>query len=256
QCKDFCGSKYVQSDMRGVAADIRRKLQIGKTVLFTGTPCQCAGISRFMGNSQKKLILCCLVCHGVPTPTLVEKYLDEIERQDTRKALKYVFRYYDGQKIAWGKNQEKIIFDDGTDMCMDENVLNNLFYTNCFLRESCYSCPFYAKEVADITVMDAWGIREFMPTFDGIDYGVSGVIIANSAKREFIEKSIRQAMNIESIPSDTLKKYQPQLNQPIGKSPKRNKMMKMLLNKGAVYTYNVFRRRKKVKEKIAKIIGR
>ena len=76
QRNEFKGSKYVQSDLTGIFEQVKADLKMGYTVLFSGTACQIAGLSSFLGSSLKKnLILIDIVCHGVPSPYIWRDYI-------------------------------------------------------------------------------------------------------------------------------------------------------------------------------------
>ena len=69
------GSKYVQSDLSGIYSRVKSELKSGRNVLFSGTGCQVAGLRSFLGKDFDNLITVDIVCHGVPSPKLFEKYL-------------------------------------------------------------------------------------------------------------------------------------------------------------------------------------
>ena len=77
--KDLCqiqSSKYVQSNLKNCYTIVKERLDEGKKVLFTGTPCQIAGLYAFIGEGNKEnLYTLDLICHGVPSPLFFEKYL-------------------------------------------------------------------------------------------------------------------------------------------------------------------------------------
>lgn len=98
QRDEFRGSKYVQSDLRGVFRQVKQDLKGGLQVLFSGTPCQTAGLNSFIGRKLRtNLILVDIVCHGVPSPYLWRDYLAYIEKKH-------------GDKIAWVNFRDKELF--------------------------------------------------------------------------------------------------------------------------------------------------
>lgn len=68
-------SKYVQSDIGRCLAEIRELLKTGKTVMFCGTPCQCAACQAVTGNPEN-LLKVSLICEGTPTPGVWKRYRD------------------------------------------------------------------------------------------------------------------------------------------------------------------------------------
>jgi coenzyme F420-reducing hydrogenase beta subunit len=86
------GSKYLQSEIGDCYRLVKQDLQDGKHVLFSGTPCQIAGLQHFLlakndvGKSQVSdtiheayplLVTVAVVCHGVPSPLVFKKYVNE-----------------------------------------------------------------------------------------------------------------------------------------------------------------------------------
>ena len=82
----FRGSKYVQSRIENCYKEAEVFLKAGRIVLFSGTPCQIAGLILFLKKSYNNLLTVDFVCHGVPSPGVWRRYLkEEIARQCDRK---------------------------------------------------------------------------------------------------------------------------------------------------------------------------
>ena len=77
------GSKYVQSDTNTVYSQIKDLLNRDKFVLFTGTPCQVAGLNSYLGKDYDNLLTMDLICHGIPSPLVWEKYLKALAKGRT-----------------------------------------------------------------------------------------------------------------------------------------------------------------------------
>lgn len=78
----FRGSKYVQSYIGDCFQKAECFLKEGRKVLFSGTPCQIAGLRLFLRERYDNLLTVDLVCHGVPSPKVWRTYLNEtIARQ-------------------------------------------------------------------------------------------------------------------------------------------------------------------------------
>lgn len=109
---EFRGSKYVQSDLTGVFRDVKKDLQKGKFVLFTGTPCQTAGLNSYVGDRlRRNLLLVDIICHGVPSPFIWRDYLDYLERKYKRKIIRVDFR--DKRQFGWAAHYETFVFGGG-----------------------------------------------------------------------------------------------------------------------------------------------
>lgn len=109
---EFRGSKYVQSDLTGVFKQVRKDLKEGLTVLFTGTPCQTAGLHSFISKKlREKLFLVDIICHGVPSPYIWRDYLDYLEKQNSAEITYVNFR--DKQQFGWKDHHETFKFNGG-----------------------------------------------------------------------------------------------------------------------------------------------
>lgn len=173
------GSKYVQSDTRGVYSKVKAELDKGRYVLFSGTGCQVAGLKAFLGCVPERLITVDIVCHGVPSPLLFEKYMDYLGKKLGEPVKSYNFRskkrhgwglFYE---LEWGKKSKGGSgFDDPY----------YIAFLNCkTYRESCYNCRFAnCNRQGDITLADFWGIEYINPKF----YSKNGVslVLVNSEK--------------------------------------------------------------------------
>jgi len=173
------GSKYVQSNTFGVYKDIKQKLQDDINVLFTGTPCQVAGLRQYLQKDYKNLTTIDLICHGVPSPKIWKDYLSEVINQYKQPIVKIDFR----NKVKGWKNYHFVInFADsaaegnqaaGIICHHQESLYMRLFLDNYILRPSCYSCMFRkGKSGSNYTLGDYWGIQNINAEFDD-DRGIS-----------------------------------------------------------------------------------
>lgn len=174
------GSKYVQSDLRDTFREAKAELLKGRQVLFSGTPCQIAGLNRFLGKSYENLFTVEMVCHGAPSPAVFEQYKQEAYLQQGQKLVMVVFK---NKICSWrdyslveefadqSKHQEKF----------HRNCYMQAFLNNLSLRLSCYHCPAKeGKSGADITIADFWGIEKVCPALDD-DRGTSAVLLHTEA---------------------------------------------------------------------------
>lgn len=106
---EFRGSKYVQSDLRGVFRSVKKDLKAGLVVLFSGTPCQTAGLNSYIGSKWRdNLYLVDIVCHGVPGPYLWRDFIAYVEKKQGAKVCWVNFR--DKQKFGWRAHKETFKF--------------------------------------------------------------------------------------------------------------------------------------------------
>ncbi|HIR73519.1 MAG TPA: Coenzyme F420 hydrogenase/dehydrogenase, beta subunit C-terminal domain [Candidatus Coprenecus pullicola] len=195
----FTGSKYLQSRMEDCYSRVRTALREGLPVLFTGTPCQVAGLNHFLASGAGKvpterLVTVDLICHGAPSPGVWRKYLaEEMAAMEARGYSAVTvdevrFRDKEDGKAGWKGYNFKIFFsatDPSGAVChpvlSEKGKAGNLFIrgflSDFYSRPSCYRCP--AREFrsgSDITIGDFWGIGDLRPDFDD-DRGVSAVLI-------------------------------------------------------------------------------
>lgn len=109
---EFRGSKYVQSDLTGVFRQVREDLKCGRTVLFSGTPCQTSGLNKYVGKKlRENLVLIDIVCHGVPGPYIWRDYLSYIEKK--QGDVISVVNFRDKEKYGWKAHKETFKFAGG-----------------------------------------------------------------------------------------------------------------------------------------------
>ena len=169
-------SKYVQSDLEDVFYEIKQILEEGKIVLFSGTPCQVAGLLAFLGNEYQNLYTLDLFCYGVPSPKSWERYL--IENVDIKNLKSVDMRYK--RDNGWRKTSIAFFYNDGK--CevypSERNWYARHFSKGIGFRESCYMCNFskFPKR-GDITIGDWWGATETDSSAIDSDRGISCIII-------------------------------------------------------------------------------
>ncbi len=153
------GSKYVQSHICNLFSQVKTDLRNQIPVLFIGTPCQVAGLKKYIKRIPPHLYVVDLICHGVPSLQMLEEHI---------------------ANIAKGRNIESISFRKGNKFLMHitgkafdyivpfrKDLYYRGFMQGVTYRESCYQCPFACQErVGDITIGDFWGILhpELLPT--------------------------------------------------------------------------------------------
>ena len=183
----FQGSKYVQSKIGKTYKQTQEFLETGRKVLFTGTPCQIAGLRSHLKKNYKNLFCVDVICHGVPSPIVWEKYLEYREGIAQSSIKKISFRdkqtgWKSYSTSFWFLNNTKYQSVHGRDPYMIA------FLKNISLQPSCYSCQFKSlHRQGDITLGDFWGIKNILPNLDD-DKGVSLVIINSNNGKNIFEK--------------------------------------------------------------------
>lgn len=221
------GSKYVQSSTGLIYQQVKAYLDRSVPVLFTGTPCQVAAINSFLGKPYAHLYTLDLVCHGVPSPAVYEKFIKEQEKQHGSKAIRVSFR--DKSVVAWD-HSIRIDFENGEDYKRKRNECSYLksFLNLLTVRKSCGKCPF-AKlpRQGDMTIADFWDIHRFNPKFD--DRKGTSLVLPNNPKGSLMLEEIRKRATLCSkAPLEHAIKYNAQLKYSSLLNPRRDRFYDLL----------------------------
>lgn len=186
ELENLRGSKYVQSQIGNVYKRVKIELEKGRRVLFSGTPCQCAGLKSFLGKDYSNLLTVDLICHGTPSPLLWENYIEYIARG--HDIARVNFR---SKRHGWNNNHLEINFYDcgyyaksnGADLYLKH------FGNSMTERPSCHECKFrFPNGKSDLTIGDAWGVQNFAPNFFD-NRGTSLVVIHTANGRKFLSET-------------------------------------------------------------------
>lgn len=182
------GSKYVQSDVGDTYQDVKVLLKSGRKVLYSGTPCQVAGLYAVVGRGHDNLLTCDLICHGVPSPKVFRMAVRNLESKYKSKVIEFKFRE---KTNGWLYPTIYIKFFDGRivrEHNMD-NHYNRGFLKNIYLRPCCYSCPTKSTALcADITIGDFWQLTKYQPSLINHS-GTSSILIWTLKGRSAIEQN-------------------------------------------------------------------
>lgn len=234
ECKEFKGSKYVQSDLTGVFCQVKQDLKKGYKVLFSGTPCQTAGLNNYIGKKlRENLYLVDIVCHGVPAPYIWRDLVTYIESKQGSTIIAVNFR--DKQKFGWASHKETFKFENGA---FEEggNVFTKLFHKHIMFRQSCGDCHFCnTVRPSDMTIADFWGWQKTNSEINIDNNGVS-LLLVNTLKGREIYALIQDRMFTFSAKLEDV--LQPNLQHPTNIHPKRMEFEKDYISKGFVYVIN------------------
>jgi len=185
----FRGSKYIQSVIGGSFKKAELFLNTGRKVMFTGTPCQIAGLKYFLRKEYANLLAVEVICHSVPSPGIWQQYLSEkLSLLNWKKAdvCKISFR---DKRTGWKRYSFVIEKKDGSVFIErhEKNTFMRGFLTDLYTRPSCEECPAkHLKSGSDITLGDFWGIGALMPKLDD-DKGVSAVVVNTDVGQRFLQ---------------------------------------------------------------------
>lgn len=220
------GAKYAQSDLGDSFRDVKRRLDAGQRVLFSGTPCQVLGLKTYLRKDYANLLTVDLVCHSVPSPLAWEKYLEYISGGKTISAVNLRskdtgwsrYRYCNRFDYADGSNRT-----DGS----GQSLYMKLFVGGYITRPSCANCPAkgYAR-VSDLTLGDFWGIWDIRPELDD-DRGVS-LVLAQT------EKGLAALKRLEKWPVtlEEASRENPAIIRNAAENPRRFEAMELVRRNG------------------------
>lgn len=221
------GSKYVQSKIGMSYKNARNALLAGRKVLFCGTPCQIAGLYKFLGKRWENTLLTLdLVCHGVPNQQIFNTYLEKLAKtkkfsqEKNGKFIDFRFRNLDSWSIvpAIKTTKSKTWYI----LSQEHNVYMTAFFRGLIYRESCFKCQFAStKRIGTFTIADFWGVGTTGKKFrKNVSAGVSMIIDNFGQMDQYI--SLSDHIYIEERTIDEAKLKNENLNHPIKRPKERN----------------------------------
>ena len=203
-------SKYVQSNTGDIYNQIKKFLQSGRIVLFSGTPCQNHALRQIIGENDN-LFQIDIICHGVPSEKMLERQLQEIGTSSP--AEKVTFRY---KNPNWDYFHMKYDFSDGSEVKVlgvnDEYF--HLFNIGDSIRKSCHECHYTnTHRQGDITLADFWGYVPNSLKMSRFYKGVS-LVLTNTSKGGELFNKIKERLVYEESSLEIAKKGNQCLREP------------------------------------------
>ena len=191
----FRTSKYVQSDPSQIYQSICTDLKNGLTVLLTGTPCQIAGVTRFLEAKHAdtaNLYTCDNICHGVPSPGVWKDYLKILESRYMDTDAQITSINMRSKRVSWKKQVMDVSVSKGNLLpVLEEFSFNKIFLSLFPVRPSCFHCHFTSyKRPADFTLGDFWNVDSAGIKFD-VTGGVNEVLV-NTEKGQKLFAAVRE----------------------------------------------------------------
>lgn len=260
ELKIFRGSKYVQAKVGESFVEVEKLLKVGKFVLFSGTPCQIAGLRKFLRHDYENLLTVDFVCHGVPSPKVWRRYLKELVARKCEKntvlfssnkqndsegnaivnGISFRDKSFGWKKYSFvlrGKLTKASAVGEKNSVLFSaihrEDAYMRAFLSDLTLRPSCYDCHCKSgKSGSDITIADFWGIQHIDPDLDD-DKGIS-LVMLNTLKGD----SFYSALDVESLEQkyEDAVKYNLSIVRSVSKPSKRDLFWKKY------YEYDDFER--------------
>lgn len=185
-------SKYAQSDKQNIFNIIKDKLDNNpkQLLLFVGSPCEVAGLYKFLGKKYDNLISVDFICLSNNSPKVLRKFLDDLEKLYNSKVSKLWFKNKD---YGWNLFATKVEFENG------KYYLKNRYYDyfmrgfigkeKLYMRKSCAECKYRTiPRVSDITLADFWGVSLINNDLD--DEKGTSLVLVNSESGENLFRSL------------------------------------------------------------------
>lgn len=229
------GSKYIHSDLGNTYKEVRKHLENGKIVLFSGTPCQGAGLRGYLGKNYNNLFIVDIVCHGVPSAKLFQDYIAHEEKKRNVKINSFRFR----DKSQGWKLYAAMELDNGQIAYLEpeQSSYYQMFLDSYTYRENCYECPYASvHRPGDITIGDYWCVElvhpELLKENGGTiehEIGVSCLII-NNKKGHILMETFGNGVSMWSSTYENASKYNRQLISPSARKPERETVLSLAKN--------------------------
>lgn len=250
----FRGSKYSQSRIGNCYRQAGIFLKAGKEVVFSGTPCQIAGLNKYLETlriSTENLLTIEVVCEGVPSPLYIRKLRKDILASKESDIVNLDYRVKESKDSnfntfkpgikdqgKWDFQVMRIELDNGKEIMKDRwfNPFWSIWLKHLMSRPSCYHCPAAtAARVADITLGDLWGVHIYCPELYGHNGGAS-VIVANTGKGKEALEQAKKLMFGHALDIKDVIRYQGPMRGPIKYNESRSECMADLRNDSISYS--------------------
>lgn len=251
----LCGAKYSQSNMGVTFRNVKAYLEGGKMVLFSGTPCQVAGLSKFLNKTYDNLIKLDFVCHSVPSPMVWEKYVKYRADVDNNGIMPVNINLR-SKKTGWSNYKYSNMFEYSNGAShvekSRESLYMKLFVGGYISRESCDNCQFKGyHRISDITIGDFWGIWDIAPEMN--DNRGTSVVLVQTKKGVELWERINSRLIIKPVELEETSCQNMAILKSSQSNKRRNEILGKIKDEGIAVTEDLFVFQK---SNIVKKIGR
>lgn len=253
------GAKYSQSNLEDSFLTIKKQLDSGIKVLFSGTPCQVEGLKAFLKKDYDNLFCIDFVCHGVPSPLVWKKYVKYRTQIDNDNNNPPEYINLRNKESGWSNYSYSVEFSYSKGkryLCKNsEDLFMNLFVNNYILRRSCSECYFKGySRVSDITLGDFWGIWDINSEMD--DNRGTSLVLTHSVKGEELFRVISGNIKSSQVTLEQASMVNPSLLQSSIPQPSRDKVLSEIIQNGFETVIPIFQSKQTVKTLLPVKIGK
>lgn len=219
-------SKYMQSDMGTCYQKAKDFLVAGRQVLFSGTPCQIAGLKSYLGADFPNLFCVDLICFGVPSPKVWKRYKKYREEREGSEIIRSDFR---NKSSGWKNYSMAVQYKNGAEYCASHKIdlYMQSFFKNICLCQSCCHCKFKTvRRISDLTMADLWGVDRILPEWND-DKGIS-LLLEQSEKGQLLFDTVKEHSRYCQIDVETAVKINSMATKSGEMHPKRKQFFRNL----------------------------
>lgn len=224
------GAKYAESNLGNTYKDILNRLKKGQFVLFSGTPCQVAGLKSFVRKDFHNLFCVDFVCYGVPSPEAWKAYIEFRSKEDAdgKRPCSINLR---SKETGWSRYQYSNVFeyDNGEkhSVLSFQSLYMKMFTGDYISRQSCENCNFKGyNRCSDITLGDFWGIWDIDPEMD--DNKGTSVVLLQSEKGKKLWEEIKDKIKYKQVTLEQASQYNPSMLVASKAKPNRDEVLKRI----------------------------
>ena len=207
QVKEFYGMKYVKAELDGIYPKVKEALENNQYVVYTGVPCECAGLKAYLQKDYENLFIIDKLCHSAPSPKVFKKYVEYIGNKYDSKVTNVRFRE---KSRGWLIHKSSIAFEFANRKPLVVNARRNNYFRN-YMNDNismtgCAKCSFLVRNrVGDITLGDFWGIDKIDEQM--FDNNGASLILVNTKKGSEMLDVIKSQLRMKSMTLGQAFKY-------------------------------------------------
>lgn len=237
------GSKYMQSNTRDTFVMVKNDLTSGLKVLYSGTPCQIAGLRSFLRKDYAHLFTIDLVCHGTPSPTIFKQHIHYIEQCEGKTLKAFYFR--DKKPSGW-RAYVSYVFSNGKEkhLITEKDFYFRAFCAGWLNRESCFLCQYsQSRRVGDITLSDFWGAEKTIKALRIQRKHGYNLVVCNTEKGQNLFDSVSDRIEKIETTMEIAKQGDVRLRHAEEKPSLRNRIYRECEEKGYGYVVEKYKYR-------------
>ena len=214
-------SKYVQSSIGESYLKAKKALGDGSAVVFSGTPCQIAGLRSYLGKEYELLLCIDFVCHGVGSPRVFQDCMNKEGTTRGKLVTGYSFREKRNRFGNFSRYVSKYTYEDGSERLAEMDYYNRLFLSQLCLRDCCGdNCAFRSQHrLGDVTLADLNGKNQIFPDLN--DSRPYSCFVVNTEKGRRVCSLLGSRMNLLPMDIEDVKKYNPLFCRTLPENPAR-----------------------------------